>query len=405
MMVGWFAFSAACLLASWWVSRRRMNLADTPRSRCAAVFVGFNEITGAVGSVQATPAWFTGTLSAWWRSTLEEEREYTRIETTTDAQGNSHTQTVTERRFVTVESLGSAMLIRLEDDTGRVLVDMTRAHMSVPSTYSDTTREPKWTAPQRSIFTATTGRYRQREWTLVDGQQLYVVGHARIDDTGSDVVVDGGEGEFLVTTKTEGTVTAGRRVGTWFLIVAGIVAAGAGAAAAHGPPWVVALSAVGAAVLVAAWGTFELYNRLVRIKQLQERAWSLIDVQLARRSALVPEVVEAVKGYAAHEASLQQALAAGRATPAADLLALREAYPQLKADTAYQRLFDELSSTEHRIAGAREYYNDAVTILRDRTSTFPGILLAGRARVGTFGSRELIVAGREEQARPTVSLD
>ena len=63
-----------------------------------------------------------------------------------------------------------------------------------------------------------------------------------------------------------------------------------------------------------------------------------------------------------------------------------------------------VSRRRMNLAGAREYFNDTVTILRDHTSTFPGILLAGRARAGTFGSRELIVAGQEEKAQPTVSL-
>jgi LemA protein len=135
---------------------------------------------------------------------------------------------------------------------------------------------------------------------------------------------------------------------------------------------------------------------------LQDRAWSLIDVQLARRHELVPRLVAVVEGYAAHERSLQEALASARGGTPAALLALREAYPQLKADTVYQGLFDELTSTENRIAGARDYFNETVTIVRDRTRTFPGVLLASAARDGRFGARELLVAGAEvsEPASP-----
>jgi len=403
--IGWFVFSAAALLGAAWVSRRRMNLTDMPRSRCAAVFVGFNEISGAVATVQPTRSWFTDTTSAWWRSTLEEEREYTRTETTTDSQGHTQTRTVVEHRFVQVESFSSEPLIRLVDETGRVLVDLTRASMSVPASYDEITRDPKWSEPRGHLFAATTGRYRQQEWTLVDGQSLYVLGGARIDDSGADVVVDGsGKGEFLVTTRSEASITAGRRAGTWCLIVLGVLAAAFGGGAAHRSPWPYVLGGLAAVSLVVAWGTFELYNRLVRLKQLQERAWSLIDVQLARRVTLIPQLEEVVKGYAAHEAGLQQELAAGRLGSADGLMALREASPQLRVDVVFQRLFDELTATENRIAGARDYFNETVTILRDRTRTFPGLLLAGRARAGAFGARDLIVAGEEERARPNVSL-
>jgi hypothetical protein len=399
--VAWFVVAAPLLLWGAWLSRRRAGLADTPRSRCAAVFVGFNEITGAVETVQPTRSWFTDTLSAWWRSELEEEREYTRTETTTDAQGHTQTRTVVEHRFVQVEAFTSEPLVRLADETGRVLVDLTRASMSVPASYREVTRDPKWSEPKHRLFTATTGRYRQQEWTLIDGQQLLVLGGAKIDDSGSDVVVDGdGPGEFLVTTRTEKAVTTGRRVGTWSLLVLGVAAAACGGGAVDRAPLSYVAGGLVAALLVVAWGTFDLYNRLVRLRQLQERAWSLIDVQLARRATLIPQLVEVVKGYAAHEAGLQAALAAGRSMSAGALLALREAYPQLKADTVYQRLFDELTATDNRIGGARDYFNEAVTILRDRTRTFPGILLAGRVKAGRFGTRDLIVAGQEEQARP-----
>jgi LemA protein len=285
------------------------------------------------------------------------------------------------------------------------MMDLTRASVSVPASYNEITRDPKWSEPRGHLFTATTGRYRQQEWTLVDGQSLYVVGGARIDDSGADVVVDGtGPGEFLVTTRSEASIAAGRRAGTWCLIVIGVLAAAFGGGGPNRSPWSYVLGGLAASSLVVAWGTFELYNRLVRLKQLQERAWSLIDVQLARRVTLIPQLAEVVKGYAAHEAGLQQEVAAGRLGSADGLTALREAYPQLKADTVFQGLFDELTATENRIAGARDYFNEAVTILRDRTRTFPGVLLAGRARAGVFGARDLIVAGEEERARLNVSL-
>ena len=139
-----------------------------------------------------------------------------------------------------------------------------------------------------------------------------------------------------------------------------------------------------------------LYNALVRLRQLVKNAWSQIDVQLKRRYDLIPNLVETVKGYAAHEKEtfervVQARNAAVSATTVPDqakaenmltgalrqLFALSERYPDLKANQNFLALQEELATTENRIAFARQHYNDNVATYNTRVQSFPANLIAG----------------------------
>jgi LemA protein len=148
-------------------------------------------------------------------------------------------------------------------------------------------------------------------------------------------------------------------------------------------------------VLVLGW-LMLTFNRLVRLRNEAEQGFSGIDIQLKRRADLIPNLVEAVKAYAAHESGLFEELAQARASTlsaqgvagAADaagktgaalgrLFAVSEAYPQLRASENFQRLQDELTDTEDKIAAARRYYNNVVQKFNTSQQTFPSSLVAG----------------------------
>ena len=139
-----------------------------------------------------------------------------------------------------------------------------------------------------------------------------------------------------------------------------------------------------------------MYNRLVRLRNRCENAWAQVDVQLKRRADLVPNLVEAVKGYAAHErevfenvtnaraASLQaqgvqQAAEAQNVLTAAlgRLMAVAEAYPQLRATENFQQLQAQLAETEDKIALSRQVYNDTVLTYDNAIETVPTSVIAG----------------------------
>ncbi|MBV9952526.1 MAG: LemA family protein [Acidimicrobiia bacterium] len=139
-----------------------------------------------------------------------------------------------------------------------------------------------------------------------------------------------------------------------------------------------------------------MYNGLVKLRNKVENAWAQIDVQLKRRYDLIPNLVETVKGYAAHERETLEAVIAARnsamtaGTPQEQaqaenvlsgtlksLFALSEAYPDLKANQNFLNLQEELTSSEDRIAYARQFYNDTVNRYNTKIQTFPSVVLAG----------------------------
>jgi LemA protein len=169
---------------------------------------------------------------------------------------------------------------------------------------------------------------------------------------------------------------------------------------------------LGLLVLVGLYLMF-LYNGLVRLRNRIEAAWAQIDVQLRRRYDLIPNLVETVKGYATHERetldSVTRARAAADQAEAENMLtqtlrslfAVSEAYPDLKANASFLSLQEELSSTEGRIAYARQYYNDAVQRYNTKIQSFPAVLLAGALR---FEEREYFEADDESRGPVDVSF-
>jgi LemA protein len=147
-------------------------------------------------------------------------------------------------------------------------------------------------------------------------------------------------------------------------------------------------------VVLLLWG-IAIYNRLVRLRALVSEGFSGITVQLRRRADLVPNLVSTVEGYAAHEKSVLEEVTAHRgdatsagsvaATAQADsaftgmlgrLMAVAEAYPDLKADDNFRQLQTELSEIEEQLQGARRYYNATVRDLNSTIQSFPNVLFA-----------------------------
>ena len=157
--------------------------------------------------------------------------------------------------------------------------------------------------------------------------------------------------------------------------------------------WLIVILVVVAVILIVL---VVLYNRFVRLRNRVDNAWAQIEVQLKRRWDLIPNLVEAVKGYASHERGTFEAVTEARTsaqraqTPAESaqaeglltqalgrLFAVAEAYPELQADENFRQLQGTLEETENKVAVSRQIYNDTVLTYNNAIQTFPGVLLAG----------------------------
>jgi LemA protein len=181
--------------------------------------------------------------------------------------------------------------------------------------------------------------------------------------------------------------------------------------------WVWISIAAFAVVVLALAVTF---NKLVRLRNRAENAWAQIDVQLKRRADLIPNFVEVVKGYASHERETFEAVTNARAqarqaTTVEDraqaenvlssalgrLLAVAEAYPELRASENFQQLQGQLSETEDKVAVSRQVYNDTVLTYDTALQTFPTALVA--STLG-FGARAYFEAGTAAREAPQVKF-
>ena len=172
-------------------------------------------------------------------------------------------------------------------------------------------------------------------------------------------------------------------------------------------------------VVIVLWWV-ATYNRLVRLREMFRNAWSQIDVQLKRRHDLIPNLVETVKGYAAHERQTLEAVTQARqlavnakgieetqqaenqlTSTLRSLFAVAESYPDLKANQNFLALQEELTATENKIAFARQHYNDVVNIYDAVIQTFPASIIANSSG---FTAQAYFQMDEAERAVPDVKF-
>jgi LemA protein len=419
-------------LSSW---RKKWTIDDTPTSTCRGVFVGRNEVVGqAVPLYQPIVTPFTQTPSVWFSWHLErykssgDDKEWVTVEKRSTA-APFWIQDDTGRVLIRPRNAelepASGLTETLDHDFAppysrwelRQWVLVGEDVQERTKTMADTsfglapTVDGGWfdsTPDTASPISALPGKHRITEQCIAAGAPIYLLGTARprTDANGLEFT---GEEDLLVSTKSEAQVASSsgwsaRLCGLGCLLMTAVFVGAASDALFDEIRWSFIIWALG----IEIGGLFLIalmrnYNRQVEVKEQAAKAWSLIDVSLQRRSELLPHLAGVVQGYGEHERQVQEAVAELRAVPAPPpteelpsdstlaraettdrglrsanqtTVALAEAYPDLKASQLYLDLQARIADAEESVASAREFYNDAIEVLRTRRGQFPGSLFA-----------------------------
>lgn len=402
------AIAGVCLRQCWVDQRMRRLITDTPTSRARGVFVGFNEIVGTIASDHPLTTRYTREPCVWFD--YSETQEYRR-----SRQGSGRSRTV----WNSVGEGRDAIVFHVTDETGAVRVDPRGAEVIGTRLTDGIVQASSGLVSYQGLGgVGPTGRFRRREDALRVGDQVYVLGVAHLVDEGTTAEVRAEPGQpYIVTTRGQDELTRLFRLRASIMFALALVA-GAGAAAllAHPeePAEAIVPVLVGAGVVALAGAGITLvlvYNGLVRLREREARAWSLIEIQLNRRVELLGRLVACVQAYTALESETQQRLAGLRSglssssqdehlpddtevdsasveatrqsAAARSLIGVAEDHPELKADVLFDQLSRQLIDSEDRIALARGYFNESVTALWGRSRTFPASIVAQRMDVGT----------------------
>ena len=400
-------------LLFWWraVILFKRTVEDVPTSKVKGVFYGLNEVKGSVKSDDPLQTYLTEAPSVWYEWKISEH--WKKTESYRDKDGNRKTRTKSGWR--TVDSGGSYQSFFLKDETGELLIEPEGAKVDAPSTMSCTCSpsDPLYygKGPDGAIANST---YRRRfsEYSLTPGDELYVLGPAKLrEEVAQPMIAKSKDARYyFISTKSEAQIIRSKSIWAFFIMLFSFVAALAVPVVAitgeigmeplevfrEKPGWVV-LSGV---IFLAVAGLFYLsllYNGLIRVRNRLTHALGLIEIQLKRRYDLIPRLLECVQGISEYEREVQKLVASVR-SPAGNpggreagemgeeinqgaglvggLFALSEKYPNLSADQNYASFMKELIDTEDRVALARAFYNDSLLALQDRLLAFPDVLVA-----------------------------
>ena len=368
--------------------RRKRLIENVPRTPCTEASVGIVELKGTARLPDGT-ADLTGPLTEeaclWFDYKVQEWR----------GSGKN-------RHLHTIEHRTDGLIFECEDDSGRIPI-------ALDGKAVDCSRKTTRNRGDR-VYT---------ERALRDGDPLYVLGSAELDpDTGDSLRIEPSDDgrPFIVSDSSESKLVARAVTRAFFLCAVGVTLASSCFLFIAGMAGIVSalaqiLAAIGAAVAMVFLVTAILYNDLVFLHQQVLGARANISVALKKRFDLVPSLVETVKGYARHESEVQEMVATLRSSVTADsdtpetgtalrrLLAVRESYPDLKANEMFTDLARRLTMLENEITARRTGFNAVLERYRARIKTFPQILLAR-----PFGFRDMPFLRFDAEVIPLVDF-
>jgi hypothetical protein len=409
--------------------RRRRLVENLPTSKTTGVFIGLVELKGTAESAGPLTSYLAEQPCVDYQWSVDEHWSRTVTESYTDSNGKSQTRTRHESGWTTVASGGELIPFYLQDDCGVILIRPEGAKLEPVEMFDESVGlgdSLYYAKGPGGAVSDSDHRRRFVERGIPLHSQLYIMGQARErqDVVAAEIAQDRKAPMFLISTRSEEQIGSGMMVEQYGWIVFGLLLAvgfliGCDAAmnVALEVRWPLYVAAGLGYLLVSAlvW-IWMVFNSLVELRQRVRQAWSLVDVQLQRRHDLIPNLVEAVKGYCDYEQQLQSELAALRgqllATPpgitgpdysavANTAIVIAERYPELKANTTFADLQKNLIDTEQRIALARGYFNDIATQYNTRLEIVPERYVAGLA---AMKPQTLMAANDFERAAVKVEM-
>lgn len=383
-------FALVSILMSFRYLRRRRLMADLPTSKVKGVFIGQVELKGSAESDGPLTSYLAGTRCVMYRWNISEHWSRISVHMTKNGPVAHH-----ESGWKEVAQGGETVPFYLKDDTGVIRIAPQGAELHTIQIFDETCdrHDPLYfdKGPVSEVSNSTHKR-RFREDAIPLHSTIYVTGYARerTDVVAPEVARDDRASFFVIATHSEKQLGRSYLLWAWLWFLVGLICAiGIGFAynASQGQPGAGIFIATVAAYLLllfAGW-LWTVFNSLIRLRNRVRQAWSQVDVQLKRRIDLIPRLVKATAGYSAYERELHTALAELRAQSAAPTLggpvsgivsAVKENYPELKANKLFLKLQGELTDTEQRIALARTYYNDTVTFYNTRLQIIPENFIA-----------------------------
>jgi hypothetical protein len=356
---------------------------DTPTLKTMGVFIGQVELKGTAESENPLTSYITGTKCVQYSWKVEEQNEI--------------------MQWIIVSSGGESSTFYLMDDTGALRIDprnallLTDTALKVSVDRNDPLYYDK--SPRSSELR---GRTRIFTETLIPlHAPLYVIGHARErqDRVAAEIAYDEEEPLFVISTRGEKQVSSVYRNQFISLFALGYIISIL-------VPWSFGASTIRinlfssiifVAALILGW-LLAVYNSLVNLRNIVDQAWSMIDIQLKRRSDLIPNLVEIIEGYREYEEEIQiqittlrgQSMNQDNLIGVSSLLqSVAESYPELKAVQQFLELQRSLEDTEQRIALARDHYNQQTRFYNTRLEVVPDMFVA---RLGGLKPRQYWVA-------------
>jgi len=390
-------------------------LDDTPTSKTLGIFIGEVEVEGVCVSTAPIRAKFCYKDCVIYKWGIDEEWQRWETEVYTDSQGRTRTRQVLRRGWTTIAGESLYQGFYLKDEFGYVWVHPKGSDYETLSLFEEYTYRggALYVMGPDEEISDSTGRRRFYESGIPVGTELFIRGRAseRPDIVAPQIVEDPLAEMFIITYRKEKDISSGKATAYVLWNLVGLVTAmGIGALLTPNNPQG---PVTGVAIYVFAWfmgWVWMVFNSLIGLRNRVQQAQSLIDVQLKRRSDLIPPLVSSLKGLRDYESKVQTEIATLRSQSmgatqvsalAPGLKAVIEKYPELKANESFNALMKNLTETEDRIALARNYSNDITTFYNTRLERIPDRFVA---QIVAMQPASLFVAQGFEHKVPDVKI-